>query len=156
MPEQNTLKNPVGLFKRLMVIIYDLLLIVALLFTVGVLVAGIMTFAFNQGNAITEEHSFYFASQVITLSILIVVCFLFLGWFWIHGGQTLGMKTWHVQLISTDKNPINWKKSAIRFIAAIISWLVFGMGFIWALIDKENRTWHDLLSATRLVQLPKK
>jgi len=156
MSDENTLNQPIGFFKRLVVIIYDLLLLTALLFTVGVMVAGIMTFALNDGNAITEDHNFYFASQLIILIILLCTSFLFFSWFWMHGGQTLGMKTWRVQLISIDGTQIDWRKSAIRFIGAIISWLVFGLGFFWSLFDKDKRTWHDMLSATKLIQLPKK
>jgi len=156
MSDENTLNQPIGFFKRLVVIIYDLLLLTALLFTVGVMVAGIMTFALNDGNAITEDHNFYFASQLIILIILLCTSFLFFSWFWMHGGQTLGMKTWRVQLISMDGTQIDWRKSAIRFIGAIISWLVFGLGFFWSLFDKDKRTWHDMLSATKLIQLPKK
>lgn len=146
---------PVSLFKRLMAIVYDVLLLTALLFTVGVLVAGIMTFALNDGNAITAEHPFYIISQIIILCILFCVSFLFFSWFWMHGGQTLGMRTWRIQLVSVDDSAISWKQSAFRFMAAIISWLVFGLGFIWVLFDKEKRSWHDVFSATKLVQLEK-
>ena len=39
---------------------------------------------------------------------------------------------------------------------AIISWAGLGMGFFWAIVDKQHRTWHDLGSDTRLVHLGKK
>ncbi len=147
---------PVTLVKRLFAIAYDLLLLTALLFAIGVLVAGIMTFALNNGNAITEEHPFYFTSQLIILSALLCASYLFFGWFWVHGGQTLGMKTWKIQLTTIDNENISWKQAAIRFLVAIVSWLIASMGFIWSLFDKKKRTWHDILSATKLIQLPKK
>jgi uncharacterized RDD family membrane protein YckC len=156
MSDENALNQPVGFFKRILVIIYDLLLLIALLFAVGVLVAGVITFVLNKGNAITAEHDFYFAFRVIILSSLIFASFLFFGWFWTHKGQTLGMKTWHVRLISTDGSPIDWEKVSIRYITAIISWSVFGLGFLWALVDKDKRAWHDIFSATKLIQLEKK
>ena len=152
----NTDYPPVGFFKRLIVIVYDLLLLTALLFSVGVVVAGIMTFALNNGNAITDAHPFYFASQLIILAVLVFSGFLFYRWFWTHGGQTLGMKTWKVQLVSADGHQINSRKAALRYSGAIISLAVFGLGFIWSIFDKQKRTWHDMLSATRLVQLPNK
>jgi len=154
---ESILKYPsVTLVKRLLAIIYDLLLLTALLFAVGVLTAGILTFAVNEGNAITEEHPFYFASQIIILSVLLCAGYLFFGWFWTHGGQTLGMKTWRIQLITTNNENISWKQAAIRFLVAIVSWLILGMGFLWSLFDKEKRTWHDMLSDTKLIQLSKK
>ncbi|MEJ1377571.1 MAG: RDD family protein, partial [Candidatus Sedimenticola sp. (ex Thyasira tokunagai)] len=39
---------------------------------------------------------------------------------------------------------------------AIISWLALGLGFLWLLVDRKNRTWHDRLSGTRLIMLEKK
>jgi uncharacterized RDD family membrane protein YckC len=156
MCDKSTPDIPVSLFKRLMAIVYDLLLLTALLFTVGILVSTILTFALNEGNAITDTHPYYLEFQLFILCTLFFSSFLFFSWFWMHGGQTLGMKTWRVQLISVDDSAIGWKESALRFMGAIISWLIFGLGFIWVLFDKENRTWHDIFSGTKLVQLEKK
>jgi uncharacterized RDD family membrane protein YckC len=43
----------------------------------------------------------------------------------------------------------------LRFLAAIVSWLPFGLGFWWQLWDRDGLTWHDRLSSTRLVHYPK-
>jgi len=150
MNESISKNPPATLVKRLFAIAYDLLLLTALLFAVGVLVAGIMTFALNNGNAITEEHSFYLASQLIILSILFFVSYLFFGWFWTHGGQTLGMKTWKVRIQTFDKQPFTWTHALKRFFLALISWGFIGLGFLWKLIDKKRYTWHDHLSKTAL------
>ena len=155
MSDTNTSLQAVSLFKRLMVILYDLLLLTAVLFTAGVVVASILTFTLNDGNAITESHRFYITTQFIIISVLLFAGLFFFGWFWTLKGQTLGMKTWRVQLISTDEDAIDWNKMTIRYLVAIVSWGVFGLGFIWSLFDKEKRTWHDIASATKLVQLPK-
>ncbi|MDH5571581.1 MAG: RDD family protein [Gammaproteobacteria bacterium] len=153
--ESTEINPPASLFKRLLAICYDLLLLTALLFTVGVIVASIFTFAINHGNAITEEHPAYTFYRVFILATLFITAYLFFGWFWIHGGQTLGMKTWRLRLQSTDTGTFNWKRAAIRYLGAVISWLVFGLGFIWILIDKNKRSWHDLMSKSVIVQLEK-
>jgi uncharacterized RDD family membrane protein YckC len=147
---------PVGLMKRLMAIIYDSLLLIALLFTVGIIFAAIFTFAINNGNAITPDHPAYPMYRSLILGILLLTAYLFFGWFWVHGGQTLGMKTWRIQLRTTGNGNISWSTAGIRFIVAIISWCSFGIGFLWAVGDSRKRTWHDLLSSTVLVQLEKK
>lgn len=156
MPDKIAPHIAVKLLKRLIVIVYDALLLTALLFTVGTLVAAIMTFALNGGNAITEAHPYYLFSQLSILVVLLLSGFLFYSWFWRHGGQTLGMKTWHIQLVSADESEIDWKKTLIRFSAAILSLSVFGLGFFWCILDKDKRTWHDILSGTKLIQLTKK
>jgi uncharacterized RDD family membrane protein YckC len=138
-----------GLFRRLFAIFYDVFLLTAILFIVAAIAMML-----NNGKAIETSDSFRPAYIIFMLSI----CYLYFSWFWIHGGQSLGMKTWRIQLQSCDpeqnsNRPIDWKISAIRFFSAIISWSVFGLGFLWAFFDKKNRCWHDLISKTVLIDL---
>jgi len=147
---------PVSLFKRLLSIIYDSFLLIAICFIVAVTVSIFTTFMMNDGNAITEEHPFYLMNQIIMLVTIFTTGFLFYVWFWSHGGQTLGMKTWMLRLVSEDGTHIDKKQASIRAFAAVLSWSVFGLGFLWSLIDSRKRTWHDILSSSYLVQLEKK
>ena len=39
----------------------------------------------------------------------------------------------------------------MRFAGAVISWLAFGLGFLWLLVDVDRLAWHDRLSGTSLV-----
>ena len=146
---------PVSLFKRLMAILYDSLLMTALLFIIGIMVASLFTFIFNDGNAITAEHPVYRIYQFVILVILFTTAFLFLGWFWTHGGQTLGMRTWKLKLISKDGSNVSWDQAFIRCFTALVSWGAFGLGFLWVLFNKEKKTWHDMASNTILIQLKK-
>jgi len=152
----STVYPPVSLVKRLLAIIYDLILLTAIFFVTGIVMSTLTTFIVNNGNAITEEHSFYIMNQVIILCALFISSLIFYGWFWTHGGQTLGMKTWRIKLVSENSDTISWKQANIRFFCAILSWSIFGIGFFWSLIDSKNRCWHDILSSTRLIQLEKK
>ncbi|MCK5394378.1 MAG: RDD family protein [Gammaproteobacteria bacterium] len=133
-----------GLFRRLFAIFYDSFLLIAILF----IVTAIAT-ALNQGNAIEPDDTFYPLYVFIVFSL----SYLYFAWFWIHGGQSLGMKTWRIQLRSTDNRKIGWKTAGIRFVIALFSWGFFGLGFLWALFDKKNRCWHDLASHTELLDL---
>ena len=134
----------VGLFRRLMAIFYDLFLLTAILF-----LATALVIATNHGEAIDQSKLYTFFLQ-LCLSALII---LYFGWFWMHGGQTLGMKTWKIKLIANDSQAIYWKHVIIREITAVISWLFFGLGFIWSIFDKQKRSWHDITSKTRLIDL---
>jgi uncharacterized RDD family membrane protein YckC len=146
---------PVSLLKRLLAIIYDLFLLIAVFFAVGIPLSILTTFIFNAGDAITEEHRFYLLNQIIILASLFIASLFFYGWFWTHGGQTLGMKTWRIMLISNNAQKISWKQAMQRYFAAILSWLVLGMGFLLSLLDDKKRCWHDMLSGSYLVQLEK-
>lgn len=127
-----------GFFRHLAIIVYDSLLLLALLF-----LATAIVLPFNSGEAFSSSQYFF-------PLYLLSVCFLFYGWFWTHGGQTLGMKTWKIKVLTFDYQPMTWWQALKRFITAIISWLLLGMGFLWKLIDKKHYTWHDRLSKTAL------
>jgi len=142
--------------KRFMAIIYDGFLLIAICFIVASLVSIITTYILNDLNAITKEHPYYLLNQMIMLSTIFFTGFAFYVWFWSKGGQTLGMKTWMLQLVSDNGNEITRKQAVIRAITAVLSWSVLGLGFLWSLVDSKNRTWHDILSASHLVQLEKK
>ncbi|GMR07529.1 MAG: hypothetical protein BMS9Abin26_0532 [Gammaproteobacteria bacterium] len=132
-----------SLWRRLAAIAYDLLLLIAILF-----VATIPLVAINRGHSIVE------GDPLFTLYLTVVI-FLFYGWFWTHGGQTLGMRTWRVKVQTRDGKTLTWGQAFVRFIAAAVSWLVFGLGFVWSLFDKDKLTWHDRFSETELIVLPK-
>ena len=80
---------------------------------------------------------------------------LFFGWFWTHGGQTLGMRAWRLKLLDRQGAPVGWRQALIRYGAAWLSLLVFGLGYLWILVDRDRLGWHDRLSQTRLVMLRK-
>ncbi len=125
-----------GFFRHMAIIVYDSLLLLALLF-----LAIAIALPLNKGEAITSGYIFPL--------YLLAVSFFYYGWFWTHGGQTLGMKTWKVKVRTFDNQAITWKHVFVRFFAATLSWIV-GLGFIWKIIDKKKRTWHDHISKTAL------
>ncbi|WP_038092152.1 RDD family protein [Acidihalobacter prosperus] len=131
----------VGLPRRLLSIVYDSLLMFALL-----IVANALLIPFQHGKPIAPGNHLY---QLY----LLYVIYLFFAWFWIHGGQTLGMKAWGIRLVSTDGKPIGWKRATVRFAAASFSWILLGSGFLWSLFDPDKRALHDILSHTRLVRV---
>ena len=79
----------------------------------------------------------------------------FFGWFWTHGGQTLGMRAWRLQLRRADGRPVNWITSAVRYAGAWIAWAPLGAGVLWCVLDRRRLAWHDRMSGTELVLAPK-
>jgi uncharacterized RDD family membrane protein YckC len=65
------------------------------------------------------------------------------------------MQVWGVRIQNTDGTAISLWQALLRFVVAMASWLLFGLGFLWVLWDKESRSWHDIYSDSRTVQLPK-
>lgn len=131
------MKKP-SLIRHLAAIVYDSLLLTALLF-----LATALLLPFNNGEAFSSQQFFY-------PIYLFAVSFLFYGWFWTHGGQTLGLKAWKIKVISDNGEMISWRQALIRFIVSILSWGFLGLGFVWVLFDKERRSWHDISSKSGL------
>jgi uncharacterized RDD family membrane protein YckC len=133
-----------GLARRLLAIIYDLFLLVALLF-----IATAAAMVINNGNAIEPGQQLY----PFYLVYLLIISFVFYGWFWTHGGQTLGMKTWKMKLQQENGQSITWPLALLRFITALLSWAVVGLGFLWSLFHPQRRAWHDIASRCVLLDL---
>jgi uncharacterized RDD family membrane protein YckC len=51
---------------------------------------------------------------------------------------------------------VRWQQASWRFLAAALSLGCLGLGFLWIMHDRERRAWHDRLSGTRLLLLPKR
>lgn len=128
-----------GFLRRLAALIYDLFLLIALLF-----LATALLLPFTAGEAVSTQKTFIYRIY------LTVISFLFYGWFWTHGGQTPGLRAWKIKVLTLDQKSISWKQALLRFATAIVSWGFFGLGFFWILIDKNRRSWHDQLSKTAL------
>ena len=133
-----------GLLRRLAAIIYDALLIGALLF-----LATTPFIAVRGGEPVEIGDN-----MIYRLVLALVIYGFFVG-FWTRSGRTLGMQSWGLQLESRDGGKPTLGPASIRFFAAILSWAPAGLGFLWQLWDKDSLTWHDRISGTHLVYYPK-
>ena len=138
--------QPIGFIKRTTIIIYDALLLVGVVMVCYTLLYGIASLL------LPDSAQSSLLGKACKIIYLLLAPFLFYGWFWTHGGQTLGMKAWHVYLVNQDGKFINWKTAFIRYCSAILSWACFGLGFTWILVDKRNLAWHDRLSGTQIIR----
>jgi uncharacterized RDD family membrane protein YckC len=145
-----------GLLRRLAAILYDGLLLLAVLFIATAILLPLTHQAgTTPGEApvpIYAQHPLYKAAFT---SYLFMVSYFFFAYFWTHGGQTLGMRAWRIRVQTRDGHPIGWWHALLRFMVAIVSWAALGLGFLWSLVDRQKRTWHDLYSETDLIVLPK-
>lgn len=84
---------------------------------------------------------------------LLLICFAYYGSCWRYGGMTVGMRAWHLRLVRSDGQLISWPVCCLRFLVGSVSLAVFGLGILWALVDKKSRCWHDLAARTLLTKL---
>jgi uncharacterized RDD family membrane protein YckC len=140
--------SPPGLLRRLAAVLYDSLLLLALL-----MVATALFLPFTGGEAIDPRRNPVI--EWVYRAVLLLITIGFFGIFWTKRGQTLGMASWRLRVEREDGGTLGWSDTVRRLAAALLSWLPLGLGWLWILVDPEHRAWHDRLSRTRVVLLEK-
>lgn len=146
-----------SVLRRCGALVYDTLLLCAIL-----LVATVIVLPFTGGEAVE-------AGNPLFSGYIFGICFLFFGWFWTHGGQTLGMRAWKLRLQRSDGAPVAWWQALLRFFLASL-WLLpmiylsqvlgagaglsisVGFGFLALMLVSR---FYDRYSDTVVVRLPK-
>ncbi len=139
---------PAGLLRRLGALLYDTLLLVAVL-----MIATALFLPFTGGEAITSADGWLleWAYRAVLAGLVVI----YYGSFWTRSGQTLGLKSWRLRLEREDGARLTWADTLRRLAAAIVSLLPAGIGWIWIVVDPGKRAWHDRLSRTRVVVVPR-
>ena len=132
-----------GLTRRLASMLYESLLVTAVLIF-GWVFPHILLAAFAHAKApawLIQAHLF-------------LLLMLYFTWFWLHGGQTLAMKTWKIRVASAEGPVLRPAQALLRYMAAWFSLALAGAGFLWALVDRDGQFLHDRIAGTRLVMQP--
>ena len=67
-------------------------------------------------------------------------------------GQTLGKMALGIRVVDfSSGGPIGYGRGVVRYLGRIISGIVFLLGYLWMLWDKEKQTWHDKLATSVVV-----
>mgnify|MGYP000111061755 CR=1 FL=1 len=132
-----------SILRRFAIVIYDYLLIIAVCIAYGVIYIIVGKFVFNM---VSDRPSGLFY-QIGWLATVIG----FYSYFWIKGGETTGMRAWHVKITDLNGNTPSLAKCLVRLFISPIGWLLF----FTAIFDKNKQTLHDRLSQTQLRLMPK-
>jgi uncharacterized RDD family membrane protein YckC len=133
-----------GMARRLASMLYEGLVIFAVLL-IGFLLPQILLYGFGLATA----------PRLLLLHVILLLMFYFV-WFWLNGGQTLPMKTWKLILTNEDGGRLRPLQAILRYLAAWPSVLLFGVGIVWALFDKDGQFLHDRIAGTRILLAEKK
>ena len=125
--------------RRLASMLYESLVIFAILIA-GFLFPQIVLSGFGLG----------IGGTLLWLHVALVLMIYFL-WCWLNGGQTLPMKTWKLRIANPDGSPARPIQALFRYMLAWPSIALFGIGIIWALIDKDKQFLHDRLAGTQII-----
>ncbi|MGH8443995.1 MAG: RDD family protein [Solimonas sp.] len=163
---------PAPLWRRLIAAIYDSLLLIGL-WMVALLADVLIRDAFEAPRNWIALRTYLFAVGLV-----------FFGWFWTHGGQTLGMRVWRLRVQRDDGRPLDWLSAAVRYgamlavwgavlapfllrlpkvrdepyagVAALVCAVLALLGMAAMLIDRKRRAPQDWLGGATVVVLPPK
>lgn len=132
-----------GFWRRALALFYEFILLLAVWF--------VASFLFHLVFRDTSAGYFKPLFQFYLLS----VGGIYFTWFWTHGGQTLAMQTWKIQLISVNRKKITTLQAIIRYLLAVVGVGFLGFSFFWAFFDRDCQYLHDRLAGTRIVRTGK-
>jgi len=150
------------LWRRLLALVYDLLIVVAL-----VMVVGLLCQLATHGTLITTGANVSIPVWYQVLQCVVVAAYFISAWR--HGGQTVGMRPWRMRVTTLAGKTPTWRQCAIRALVAgapllllalqpmlglrVALWAVLITWAAWfavALLNRRNRTLHDLASQTEI------
>lgn len=95
----------------------------------------------------------HYSKRYFLQLLLWIVTGAYFVWCWCVSGQTLPDKTWKIKLVNQDNALLTFNQALIRYALASAFLLACGLGFVWALVDKDRLFLHDRLLKTRFIQL---
>jgi uncharacterized RDD family membrane protein YckC len=148
-----TLPAHPALPRRLIAILYDTLLVLPLIMLNVAIALGLYGALLKLTGGPLETLSL---NPYLVRAIGFLTCIGFFSAFWLKSGQTLGMQAWRIKLVrSSDGETATGGQALLRCIGAALSAACLGLGYLWCLVDRNRRSWHDYLSGTELILLPK-
>ncbi len=137
---QGTVQNTyelAGLPARALALIIDGFLLLAALVILSVILAGI-------GDSL-PEYLIHFSGLALPVA--------YNWYFWTRrDGQTPGKFALGIRVVKADGTAFRDIDAVIRSICYQVSAWFFCLGYIWAIFDKKNQTWHDKLAGTVVVR----
>lgn len=164
---------------RLVAIVYDGMLILALLFLVGTVltvIGTLLTMQTGTDSAQAQSLPTWYQNFIMTPSFILTLVG-FYGLFWRRGGQTLGMQTWRLKTVNDTGHLLTWGQSFKRILAACLMPLIFGIigsliggsraivltsaflglmfNYIFCVFNPRGLAVQDMLSNTITLKMPK-
>lgn len=164
---------------RMIAIIYDGMLILALLFLVGTVLTVIGTMMTMETGVTSDQAQTlpqWYQNLVLTPAF-ITTLIGFYGLFWRRAGQTLGMQTWRLKTVTSTGQLLNWGQTVKRILAACLVPVLCGLvglalhgsrsamlasaiigiifNYVFCSFNRRSLAVHDILSNTVTLKMPK-
>ncbi len=128
------------IWKRLLALIYDGLVVTAL-----ILISGLVSSVIAQGEA----------PAWLTQMLIVLSVGGYFWWSWSRGGQTAGMRAWRLRLVGLDDEAITNDLAFKRLAWCVVTLAPTGVMLFTGWLSPIGQTVYDRLSNTRVVTEPK-
>lgn len=163
-----------GLPRRLAAVVYESLLVGAVIVAVGFLLLPVI----GPSSPNAASPSLYLPSRfgrAASFGVIFLVCGGYCVWLWSGKRRTLPMKTWGLVMRSAGGAPVGASAATLRYVAwwigpalALVAYAALGsppraywlwpvacINYAWALLDRDRQFLHDRIAGTRIVFEPR-
>jgi uncharacterized RDD family membrane protein YckC len=86
------------------------------------------------------------------LNLLLGLAYFCYFWSAQGGGQTLGMRVFHLKVVRTDGSALTITQALVRYVGLFVSFICLAIGVIWVAFDANKQGWHDKIAGTYVVR----
>lgn len=94
------------------------------------------------------------APSLIVFSVVPVLGhFLYFGYLWSQRERSIGMGVMNIRVVQPDGHSLSFVMAGLRgSLGYFLSGLVFGLGYLWFFVDEQQKTWHDKIFNTVVLE----
>lgn len=101
---------------------------------------------------VVTGHSVSWSRTNIVVAIIFAAWeFFYFGYSWAVSGRTFGMAVLGVRVVRADGEVLDPWRGVVRALVFPLSFLLFGLGFLGILVQREHRALHDLIAGTAVI-----
>jgi len=131
-----------GFFRRIFSLLYDSFAVLGIILSLTLLLVLLNGGAPEKGSI----------ADLTQLLITVLSGPIFYSYFWLaNKGQTLGMQAWKIRLISDERLTI--RVCLLRCAFSTFSFLFFGLGYLYILFNKDNKSLADIITKTKIIKV---
>ena len=102
----------------------------------------------------SAPNPFAFAPSFPLILMVLALQFVYYGAMWSRDGQSLGKRAMGVEVVGRDGGLLSFASAGLRGTFGYwVSGTVFYLGYLWALFDANDETWHDKLFNSEVVRV---
>jgi uncharacterized RDD family membrane protein YckC len=102
-------------------------------------------------HVVTGHNVSWSRSNIVVAVIFVVWQFVYFGYSWAVSGRTFGMAVLGLRVVRADGLNLEPRQGVIRALVFPLSFLLFGLGFLGILVQREHRALHDLIAGSAVI-----